>query len=133
MYTEESLHPWDKFHLIMVYMHACLVTQLWLTLCNIMDWSPPGSSVYGILQARILEWVAMLSSRGLSCPGMEPTSLTFPALASVFFFFPPVVLRGKPLIMMHNPFNVLSNWFARILRIFASMVIKMLDFNFLFL
>ena len=73
----------------------------------------------------------MLSSRGLSCPGMEPTSLTFPALASVFFFFPPVVLPGKPLIMMHNPFNVLSNWFARILRIFDSMVIKMLDFNFL--
>ena len=28
-----------------------------------MDWSPPGSSVHGILQARILEWVAMPSSR----------------------------------------------------------------------
>ena len=34
------------------------------TLCNIMDCSLPGSSVHGILQARILEWAAMLSSRG---------------------------------------------------------------------
>ena len=34
------------------------------TLCNPMDCSPPGSSVHGILQARILERVAMPSSRG---------------------------------------------------------------------
>ena len=39
-----------------------------LTLCNAMDLSPPGSSVYGILWARILEWVAMPSSRGHSWP-----------------------------------------------------------------
>ena len=37
-----------------------------LTLCDPTDCSPPGSSVRGILQARILEWVAMPSSRGLS-------------------------------------------------------------------
>ena len=35
---------------------VCLVTQSCLTLCNPMDCSPPGSSVYVILQARILEW-----------------------------------------------------------------------------
>ena len=40
--------------------------QSCLTLCDPMDYSPPGSSVHGILQARILEWVAMLSSRGYS-------------------------------------------------------------------
>ena len=39
-----------------------------LTLCDPMDSSPPGSSVWGILQARILEWVAMPSSRGPSWP-----------------------------------------------------------------
>ena len=39
--------------------------QLCLTLGNPMDCSPPGSSVHGILQARKLEWAAMLSSRGL--------------------------------------------------------------------
>ena len=36
------------------------------TLCDPMDWSPPGSSVHGILQARILEWVAVPASRGPS-------------------------------------------------------------------
>ena len=35
-----------------------LVTQLCPTLCDPVDYSPPGSSVHGILQARILEWVA---------------------------------------------------------------------------
>ena len=40
-----------------------LVTQSCPTLCDPMDCSPPGSSVHGILQARILEWVAIPSSR----------------------------------------------------------------------
>ena len=39
-----------------------------LTRCDPMDYSPPGSSVHGILQARILEWVAIFSSRGSSQP-----------------------------------------------------------------
>ena len=47
----------------------CLVVQLCPTLCGPMDCSPPGSSVRGILRARILEWVAMLSSRKSSPPG----------------------------------------------------------------
>ena len=42
--------------------------QLCPTLCNPMDCRLPGSSVHGILQARILEWVAMPSSRGSSWP-----------------------------------------------------------------
>ena len=44
--------------------------QLCPTLCDPMDYSPPGSHVSGILQARILEWVAMPSSRegtGYTC------------------------------------------------------------------
>ena len=41
--------------------------------------------VHGILQARILEWVAMSSSRGSSHPGIEPVSLMSPALAGRFF------------------------------------------------
>ena len=39
--------------------------QLCLTLCNPMDCGPPGSSVYGIPRARILDWVAISSSRGI--------------------------------------------------------------------
>ena len=45
-----------------------LVTQSCLTRCDPMDYSPPGSSVYGILQARILEWVASSFSREYSQP-----------------------------------------------------------------
>ena len=46
-------------------VHAKLL-QSCLTLCNAMDCRLPGFSVHGILQARILEWVAMLFSRGCS-------------------------------------------------------------------
>ena len=45
-----------------------LVAQLCLTLCNPMDRSSPGSSVCGVFQARILEWVAVSFSRGSSPP-----------------------------------------------------------------
>ena len=40
------------------------VTQSYLTLCNPMDCSPPGSSVHGIFQARVLEWGAIAFSKG---------------------------------------------------------------------
>ena len=46
-----------------------LVNQLCQTLCNPMDYNPPGSSVHGILQARILERVATSSSRGIMVEG----------------------------------------------------------------
>ena len=46
----------------------CFVTQSCPVLCILMDCSPPGSSVRGIFQARILEWVARPSSRGSSRP-----------------------------------------------------------------
>ena len=54
-------------------------------LCNPMDNSPPGSSVHGIFQAKIMEWVAMPSSRDLAHPGIMPTSLMFLELAAGFF------------------------------------------------
>ena len=50
------------------------VTQSCLTLCDPMDCSLPGSSVHGIFQARILEWVAISFSRDLSDQGIEPRS-----------------------------------------------------------
>ena len=49
------------------------VTQLCPTLCDPMDCSSPGSSVHGILQARILKWVA-ISLRDLPNPGIDPGS-----------------------------------------------------------
>ena len=47
---------------------ACLVAQWCLALRDPMNCGPPGSSVQGIPQARILEWVAISSSRGSSQP-----------------------------------------------------------------
>ena len=58
----------------MLELYVYLVTQSCLTLCNPMACRPPGSSVHGILQARILEWVAMPSSRGSSNPGIKTRS-----------------------------------------------------------
>ena len=56
------------------------VAQSCLTLCNPMDCRPPpGSSVYGISQARILEWAAISSSRVSSHPGVELASPTLQA------------------------------------------------------
>ena len=52
------------------------VAQSCPTLCNPMDCSPSGSSVCGILQTRILEWVAMPSSRGSSGP-RDQTCISF--------------------------------------------------------
>ena len=50
-----------------VYL-GCEVIQSCPTLCNPMDCSPPGSSLHGILQARVLEWIAISFSRGSSWP-----------------------------------------------------------------
>ena len=48
---------------------ACVLRpQLCPTLCNTIDCSPPGSTVHGIFQARILEWIAISYSRGSSRP-----------------------------------------------------------------
>ena len=57
-----------------------------------MDCSPQGSSVHGILQASILEWVAFPSPGDLPDPSIEPTSL---ALAGRFFTAePPGILQS---------------------------------------
>ena len=59
-------------------VHAKLL-QPCLTLCNPMDYNPPGSSVHGVLQARILEWVTVPP------PGDRTTFLMSPASVGAFF------------------------------------------------
>ena len=68
------------------------VTQSCLTLCSLMDWSPPGSSVHGILQARILYWSGkpFPSSGDLPDPGTEPSS---PTLQADSFLSEPELLK----------------------------------------
>ena len=52
----------------------CLVTKSCLTLCDPMDCSPLGSSIHGILQARILEWVGCPPPGDIPDPGIELVS-----------------------------------------------------------
>ena len=56
------------FLVAFLFFWKCLVTQWYLTFCDPMDCSLPGSSVHAILQVRILEWVAISFSRGSSWP-----------------------------------------------------------------
>ena len=84
VYVTMTDHHWECFDVLATQIQDCL-WQLWnvlpdnecvcakslwscLTLCNPMDCSLPGSSVHGIVQARILEWVAMPSSKGSFWP-----------------------------------------------------------------
>ena len=70
-------HPWDSpgkntgvgCHFLLQCMKVkskSEVTQSWLTLRDPMDWSLPGSSVHGIFQARVLEWVAIAFSMDMT-------------------------------------------------------------------
>ena len=75
---------------IYICVCECEVAQLCPTLCNPVDYSPPASSVHGILQARILEWFGISFYRDLPNPGIKPGS---PALqADALSSEPP----GKP-------------------------------------
>ena len=94
-----------KFLLLIVrpvYDILCVCAQSCLILCNPMDCSLPGSSVHGILQARILEWVAISYSTGSSNPGIEPTSPADPELAGGFFTTEP---PGKPMVFYYSSSN----------------------------
>ena len=88
--TQVYIYFYSKLGTMKILIHKCtcknakmslysikvLVTQLCPTLCNPMVYSPPGSSVLGIAQAEILEWVAISSSRGYSRPRDQPGSPT---------------------------------------------------------
>ena len=78
-----------------MHQHPSLCPQsVWL--CDPMDGSPPGSSVHGILQARILEWGAISSSGGSSWPRGRTHTSASPALVGRPFTTEP---RRKPPLM----------------------------------
>ena len=69
-------------------MHACVSAkslQSCPTLCDPVDYSLPGSSVHEILQARILEWFAMPSSKGSSPPTDQTHMSCISSIAGGFF------------------------------------------------
>ena len=61
-----------------------LVAQPYLTLCDLMDCSPPGSSVHGILQAGILEWVAVCFSKRSTARGQIHVVVWSPKLTKAY-------------------------------------------------
>ena len=73
------------------WLHLCL------TQCDAMDCSLSGSSVHGILQARILVWIAIPFSKGSSPPRDEPASPASPALQadSLLSELPPRMLSHQ--------------------------------------
>ena len=67
-----------------IYVH--MYAQWCPTICDPMDSSPPDTSVHGILQARMLEWIAIFYSKGgLPDSGIKPESLVSLALGDRFF------------------------------------------------
>ena len=89
----------------LTYMQSvkCEVAQSCPTLCDPMDCIPSGSSVYGILQARILEWVAISFSRG-SSQSRDRTQVSHIA-GRRFILWPP----GKPLYAEYITRNAREN------------------------
>ena len=109
-----------------------LITKSWLTLCDPMDCSMPGSSVHGISQARILEWVAISFCRGSSWPkdGTQvsciagrlftvwttreilflPLTKFLPSIASLIFIFRIFIIDNKGIYHFMNIFILSSYW-----------------------
>ena len=71
---------------VCVWLCMCVQSpQSWSVLYDLMNHSLSGSSVHGILQARILEWLSFPPPGDLPHPGIDPASLMSPALAGGFF------------------------------------------------
>ena len=74
-----------SYRLLLLYS-ARMLSQSVVSIRDPTDCSLPDSSVHGIPQAGILEWVAISSSRASSDPGIELTSLASPALADKILY-----------------------------------------------
>ena len=102
---KSTLLPWLDSHWLIahllcdsepVYLRVCVRVrslQSRLPLCDSMDYTPPGFSVYGVLQAGILDELSCPPPQDLLHAGTEPVSLTYPVLEGRFFTAPP----GKPM------------------------------------
>ena len=91
------LKTWSCF--LSLFLLPAQSLQLCLTLCDPMDCSPPGSSVHGILQSRILEWIAMPTSWGSSSSRDQTCLLCL--LHCMWIFLTPGP-AGKPFLLKDN-------------------------------
>ena len=91
--SHSLLHAHHLFVCMCVCVSAHMCAQSCLTPWDPLDCSPPGSSVHGSFQARILSGLPFLPPGDLPDPGVEPASLSSPTLAGGYFTMPP---PGKP-------------------------------------
>ena len=96
----------DSRHQPRTFFYYANSLQSCPTLCDPMDHSPPGSSVHGILQARILEWVAISFSRGIFLT--QGSNLHLVHLLHWWAGFLPPVQPGKCLLLLRRIYNWLS-------------------------
>ena len=76
---------WGKVKILVTVVSACSAALVVLTLCDSIDCSPSGFFVHGILQTRILAWVAMASSRGSPWPDNRTYNSCISCVAGRFF------------------------------------------------
>ena len=85
----DVMHAYNMLSIYCIYLICCICVCIFshVQLFSYpMNYSPPGFSVHGTVQTRLLEWVAIPSSGDLLNPGIKPTS---PALAGRFFITEP--------------------------------------------
>ena len=94
----------DGFHSVISFyvLYSCMYAQSWLTLCDPLDCSPPGSSLRGIFQARILEWVSISFSRDSSQSRIKLMSPVSPELQAVLYL---LSHQGNILVLYPNFFS----------------------------
>ena len=95
---------------LLIFTWLCVHAQSCLTLCDPTDCSPPGSSVYGISKARILEWVAISSSTGSSQP-RDQTRISCIGRQILYRWSP----QGSPFTWLKRKWKSLSH-----IRLFAT-------------
>ena len=98
--ARQILNHWIIREVPEISLSYCLVAKLCPTLCNPMGCSLPGSSVYEISQARMLEWVFISFSRTLSYQIIFNTKEVIMSSASIIFYFTPI----------SRPFYLWSLW-----------------------
>ena len=106
-------------------VHVCSIILSCPTLCNPMDCSPPGSSVRGALQARILGGLPFPPPGDLPDPWIEPVSPVAPTVAGRFF---PTELPGKPKNILYLLWNPIILIFGQCL-IFGNQILKFSEFS----
>ena len=93
----------DWARVLCTSVHVCVFSRVWL------DCSPPGSSVHGILQARILKWVAISYPGDLPNPGIKPTSLVSPAMVGGFLTTGPPA-KSDSVLYIYILFQILFHY-----------------------